>query len=221
MNFLIFEISILIFSFITTFFPFRYINRPPEDLYSPKRTKMKKILFPAVALFLLACNSDQKSSADTKAATTDSTVAKPASEFADPKYVELGKKMGAQLSSGDVEGWISNYADNAVYQWSAGDSLAGKEAIGKYWKNRMTTVIDSLSFSNDIWLPLKVNTPQRGPDMAGVWLLSWYQVNVKYRNGKKLVFWTHVDHHFDANDKIDRTIQYIDRAPVNAALASK
>lgn len=182
---------------------------------------MKKILIPALAVFLVACNNDKKSTEDTKAATTDSSTAKPQSEFADPKYVEVGKKMGAQMSSGDIDGWASNYADNAVFQWSAGDSLAGKEAIAKYWKDRRANVIDSITFTNDIWLPLKVNTPQRGPDREGVWLLSWYQVNVKYKNGKKLVFWTHVDHHFDANDKIDRTIQYIDRAPINAAMAKK
>jgi hypothetical protein len=29
--------------------------------------------------------------------------------------------------------------------------------------------------------------------------------------------WIHTDIHFDANDKIDRAIQYIDRVPINAA----
>jgi intergrase/recombinase len=67
-------------------------------------------------------------------------------------------------------------------------------------------------------LPLKVNKPQKGPDVAGVWLLGWYQVHVKYKNGKKLAFWVHTDNHYDANDKIDITVQYIDRAPINKAL---
>jgi hypothetical protein len=185
---------------------------------------MKKILtVAACCLLLLACNNEKKD--DTK--TTDSTSADkkdnktPQSEFADPKYTDWGKKMLAQMSSGDMDGWLSNYADDAVYQWSSGDSLAGKAAIEKYWKDRRMNVIDSISFSNDIWLPLKVNTPQRGPDAAGIWLLSWYQINVKYKNGKKLMMWTHIDHHFNASDKIDRSVQYIDRAPINAALGTK
>jgi hypothetical protein len=187
---------------------------------------MKRIfIMSAVCMLLLACNNEKKD--DTK--TTETTMSADAdkdktpaqSEFADPKYAEWGKKMIAQMASGDVAGWMSGYADNAVYQWSAGDSLGGKAAIEKYWTERRKDLIDSISFSNDIWLPLKVNTPQKGPDQAGVWLLSWYQVNVKYKNGKKLVFWTHTDHHFDANDKIDRTIQYIDRAPINKALGIK
>jgi hypothetical protein len=184
---------------------------------------MKKILILAAScMVLFACSNDKKNETKTGEATKSSDGDKdktvPQSEFADAKYTEWGKKLIAQMSSGDMDGWLSNYADNAVYLWSAGDSLAGKTAIDKYWRDRRMNVIDSISFSNDIWLPIKVNTPQRGPDAAGIWLLSWYQVNVKYKNGKKLMFWTHLDHHFDANDKIDRSIQYIDRAPINAAL---
>ena len=120
-----------------------------------------------------------------------------------------------------VDGWMSNYADNAKYRWSSGDSLSGKAEISKYWTDRRKNVIDSISFTNQVWLPIKVNTPQAGPDVPGVWLLSWYMVNAKYKNGKRLVFWVHTDHHYDANDKIDQTIQYIDRAPIVAALGHK
>jgi hypothetical protein len=183
---------------------------------------MKRMFVLAIACTLLfACNSEKKED-DKKAETTmgDGSEKKiPQSEFADPKYAEWGKKMIAQMSSGDMDGWVSNYADDAKYRWSAGDSLTGKEGIAKYWKERRSNVIDSISFSNDIWIPLKVNTSQKGPDSPGIWLLGWYQVNVKYKNGKKLVFWTHIDNHYNAADKIDQTIQYIDRAPINAALA--
>lgn len=130
----------------------------------------------------------------------------------------MGKKSLDQLSTGNVDGWLEGFADNAIYRWSSGDSLAGKAAIASYWKNRRSKVIDSLTYSNDIWLPVKVNRPQKGPDVAGIWLLSWYQVNVKYKNGKKLQFWIHQDYHFDSNDKIDITDQYMDRAPINKAL---
>ncbi len=183
----------------------------------------KNFIIAAGCVLLFGCNNDKTD----EAKTSESTMAteeqkKPAqSEFADPKYADIGKSMIASMSSGNMDGFLNGYADNAVYLWSAGDSLAGKEAISKYWKDRRAGTIDSISFSNDIWLPIKINTPQKGPDLAGIWLLGWYQVDVKYKNGKKLTFWTHTDHHFDANDKIDRTIQYIDRAPINAALGAK
>jgi hypothetical protein len=186
---------------------------------------MKKFLSLATGCcILLACNN--KPAESTTAAAQDSTsTAKqtevPQSEFADARYTEMGKKGLAQLSSGDIAGWMDGYADNAIYRWSSGDSLVGKKAISDYWTNRRGKIIDTLTYSNDIWLPLKVNRSQRGPDVPGIWLLGWYQVNTKYKNGKKLQMWIHTDLHYDKNDKIDLVIQYIDRAPINKALGVK
>jgi len=169
-------------------------------------------------LALMACNSGEtKTEGTTETAAAPESKTPPQSEFADAKYTEMGKKGIAALQAGDVDGWGSAFADNAVYIWSSGDSLVGKKAILDYWKNRRGNVIDSLSLINDIWLPIKVNTPQKGPDIPGVWLLSWYQSVVKYKNGKKLVLGIHTVQHFDANDKVDRVIQYLDRAPIVAA----
>ena len=180
---------------------------------------MRKFLLGlSILAILAACNNggEQTTAAPAKDSATAST---PPVEFADPKYMEAGKASLAKFEAGDVEGWLSEFADNAVYQWSNGDSLAGKAAIIEYWTNRRKNAIDSIKFSNDIWLPIKVNTPQRGPDMPGNWLLSWYQVNVKYKTGKSLQFWVHTDFHYNDADKIDRAIQYIDFAPIKAANA--
>jgi hypothetical protein len=133
----------------------------------------------------------------------------------------MGKKGIEQLSSGDVDGWMNSFADNAVYAWAGGDSLVGKPAITTYWKDRRSQVIDKLEFQNDIWLGIKVNKPQKGPDAPGVWLMSWYKIHATYKNGKSVSMWVHTDMHFDASDKIDRLMQYLDRAPINAALAAK
>lgn len=145
-----------------------------------------------------------------------------AAEFADPKYMDIGKQMLAAMEQGKIDDWANVYADDARYYWSGGDSLIGKKAILDYWKNRRMNVIETIKFSNDIYTPLKVNQPQRGPDRAGVWLLSWYQVSVKYKNGKQPIqFWVHTDHHFNASDKIDQTVQYIDRLPIERAMGMK
>jgi len=185
---------------------------------------MKKYIFLAAGyLLLLACNNQPAEPAKTDSAAAAET--KPEApkdvEFADPKYAELGKATLAALSKGDIAGYLSNYAENAVYSYSSGDSLAGLPAITKYWTERRTKVIDSLTFSNDIWLAIKVNKPQKGPDMPGVWLMAWYQFNSKYKNGKRAGGWIHTDMHFNDAGKIDRTVMYIDRAPINAALGVK
>ena len=184
---------------------------------------MKKYIFLAAGyLLLLACNNQPAETAktDSPAAETKPEASKDV-EFADPKYADIGKASLAALSRGDVAGYVSNYADNAVYSYSSGDSLAGLPAITKYWTDRRTNVIDSLSFTNDIWLAVKVNKPQKGPDMPGVWLMGWYQFSSKYKNGKTVSGWIHTDMHFNDAGKIDRTITYLDRGPINAALGVK
>jgi hypothetical protein len=180
---------------------------------------MKKTIAMSLAISMfIACSSPKTE--DKPAATNDSAVAAPAkpqpAEFADPKYSEIGKMGIASLSSGNIDAWMSSFADNAVYVWNNGDSLAGKAAITAYWKKRRGEVIDSITFANAIWLPIKVNQPQT-VEQPGVWLLSWYFTSAKYKTGKRMAQWIHTDTHFDANDKIDRVIQYLDRAPINAA----
>lgn len=169
---------------------------------------MKKILWGMICVaFITASNN----------AAAQKPKGTQASEFADPKYMEMGKKQLMQMEKADMDGWINNFADTAVFAWSGGDSLAGKNAIGQYWRERRMNVVDSVHFTNAIWLPMKVNQPQ-SVETPGIWLLSWYQVNVKYKNGKNLSFWVHNVMHYNSADKIDWVMQYIDRAPVNAAL---
>jgi hypothetical protein len=167
----------------------------------------------------MACNSGKEKT--TEPAVSGASEKKAGYEFADQKYSDVGKSIMNDMASGNVTAWLTHFSENSVYSWSSGDSLVGKKAIGDYWTNRWKTVLDSLHYSNDIWMPVKVITPQRGPDMPGVWLLNWNLVTAKYKNGKTLNFWVHTDYHFDSNDKVDRTVMYIDRGPINAALATK
>lgn len=167
---------------------------------------------------LLSCNNPKPADETTTPAIAAETKPQPV-EFADSKYADIGKRDLNALSSGDIDKWMEDFADNAMYRWNSGDSLAGKAAISAYWKKRRTEVIDSISYAFDIWLPVKVNEPQQIMQSKGVWLLGWYQVNAKYKTGKRMSQWIHTDYHFDANDKIDQMIQYIDRAPINAATA--
>ncbi|WP_188936533.1 nuclear transport factor 2 family protein [Puia dinghuensis] len=181
---------------------------------------MKNSLYWVAACCLLfSCNSGGSTSAakDTTAAAPVAPATPPQSEFADARYTEMGKKMMAQFAAGDIPAWMDNYADNAVYIWSSGDSLSGKAAIAKYWTERRGET-DSVRYLNDIWLPMKVNRPQQGPDIAGVWLLNWREVHLKFKNGKRIGFWAHTASHYNAADKVDRVVAYVDRAPINKAL---
>jgi hypothetical protein len=184
---------------------------------------MRTILLGACCILLAtACKNENEKTTQPVIANESATATKPPppAEFADQKYVDIGKKAWQQFESGDIDGWAGKFTDNAVYRWSSGDSLAGKAAIVKYWKDRRMNVIDSIHFSNEIWLPITVNQPQ-SIETKGTWLLNWYNVHVTYKNKQSLSFWVHTDMHFTNDMQIDEIIQYIDRAPINAALAKK
>lgn len=142
-------------------------------------------------------------------------------EFADSKYIEKGKKSMDAFASGNIEDWANEFSDNAVYLWSNGDSIKGKDELLKYWTVRRTNVIDTYKYGNDFWLPIKVTSIQKGLRMNGVWLFSWFEGTIKYKNGKTITLKIHNDYHFDSSDKIDRIVHYVDREQINKVLASE
>ncbi|WP_336517533.1 nuclear transport factor 2 family protein [Pollutibacter soli] len=187
---------------------------------------MKKILFCACsALIFLACNSDKGKEVPTAAAPAEAAPATTKTlptEIGDDKYVAIGKSGLDNLSSGNIDAWTNMFADNARYYWNGGDSLIGKQAIATYWKKRRMDAIDSITFNTPIFLSVKVNEQQQPQHTKGNWLLSWYRVEAKYKaSGKKMTQWVHTDMHFDASDKVDQVVQYIDRTLVAAAEKKK
>ena len=179
--------------------------------------KLFGLLMGSIVLFSCSDNAADKTElAETKVAST--ATVNPGAEFADEKYVAIAKKGMADLSSGDIDSWMAAFADDAVYRWNTLDSLSGKAAIMEYWKKRRAEVIKSLTFSNDIWLPIKVNTPQSPNQLPGNYALCWNTVDATYSTGKSMTQRMHTVFHFDANDKIDRVSQYMDRASIAAAM---
>lgn len=178
---------------------------------------MKKIFLIAwIAILFTGCKKEATPDAAAPAADSKNQQA----EFADAKYTETGKAMMAALAKGDMDAWMANYADSAKYYWNSGDSLVGKPAIDKFWRDRRMNVIDSLSYSNDIWLPVQVNQPQQ-KEQTGVWLMSWFQVTAKYKGGSSMTQWMHMLYHFNADGKIDEVNHFADRVPIQAAMPKK
>ncbi len=173
------------------------------------------------AVIFIACTNDQSATADATTTTADSANTEMNTargyEFGDDKYVQMAKQVMQNLSSGNMDGYMTDYADNAIYRFSGGDSLNGKPAITDYWKKRRSEVIESLSYSSEVWLPIKVNTPISEGQLPGNYALTWNRVSAKYKSGKTMSQRMHMVFHFDDNDKIDRVTQYLDRVPVMAA----
>ena len=178
---------------------------------------MKKFLFGVIiSVFLIACaeKSEQEPTSTEQAATTDSK--KTGDEILAMSEADGAKNSLLAFSKGDVAGMTANYDDNAKYYWSGGDSLVGKKAIHDYYTGRWQ-LIESVKVIDQVVLPVKVNTSQAPQHALGKWVLVWSSLEVKYKNGKTIMFWTHADYHYNDAGKVDVAIQYIDFHPIREA----
>jgi ketosteroid isomerase-like protein len=178
---------------------------------------MKKLLYCALALPLIwSCNSPKKEE-PVKTETPTEAVAQRPIDFADERFSNICKDGLMKLGNGDVDGYLSNFAEDAIYRWNNGDSLAGKSEIAKFWNDRRKNVITKLEFSDDIWLSMMVTDANTQNVRKGNWVLSWYTVNASYKTGKSMKQSMHILYHFNNNEKIDEVIQFVDRQPIIAA----
>ena len=175
---------------------------------------MKKILFGVfISVFFIACNSgkEEKPTTTETAATTDNK--KTGDEILAMSEGDEAKNSLLAFAKGDVNGMTALYDDNVKFYWSGGDSLIGKKAVQDYYNGRWK-LIDSLNIAGQVVLPVKVNVSQTPGHTVGKWVLVWANIQVKYKNGKKLNFWAHNDYHYNDAGKVDVAIQYIDRHPL-------
>ena len=180
---------------------------------------MKKILFGVfICAFLLACNEKAEEKTDSTNATSTATAdtKKTTDEILPMSEADDAKNSLLAFAKGDVNGMTAHYDDNAKYFWSSGDSLVGKQAIQDYYNGRWK-IIDSIKVIDQVVLPVKVNTSQATEHVLGKWVLVWSKMQVKYKNGKTIGFWTHADYHYNNAGKVDVGIQYIDRHQIMEA----
>ena len=176
---------------------------------------MKKIISVIIiAGFLFACNDTKKEGETTTTESKSETGKAPVELINDSNLINTVKAAFTAFENKDIEGYTANLADNVMFRWSGGDSLVGKQAVKDYYTGRFN-IIDNIKYSNHIFLPIMSNvSPNGGETPAGKWMLTWFQTNVKYKNGKAIQFWAHNAQHYNDAGKIDVFAQYIDRHPI-------
>jgi hypothetical protein len=176
---------------------------------------MRKLFFGVIcSLLIIACNDKKEEPATTEAtAASASSDKKTGDELLSLSEADGAKAAYEAFSKGDIDGMTANYDDNIRYTWSSGDSLIGKKAVADYYKGRWK-MIESLNFTDHIFLPVKVNVQQSQAAPLGKWILHWAMVHVTYKNGKKLDFWVHNVNHYNDAGKVDFIGQYMDRHPL-------
>lgn len=176
---------------------------------------MKKFLIGVIiSTIFISCaeKAEEKPATETAAATTETK--KMATELLDLSEADGIKAGLAAFTKGDIDGMTASFDDNIRYFFSGGDSLIGKQKVKDYFTGRWK-IIDSVTYSETILLPLRINESQ-SPKYAtlGKWVFTWNFAHVKYKNGKWLHFWIHTDYHYDDAGKVNTVVQFIDRQPI-------
>jgi len=178
---------------------------------------MKKFLFGVfISVFFISCTDKAEEKPTTTETSASTEVKKTGDELLPASEGDMIRTSLAAFTKGDIEGFTANYDDNARLLWSSGDSLVGKKAIQDYYKGRWK-LIDSLSYSDHVIVPLRMAVEQTQYAPLGKWILVWSFAHVKYKNGKKLDFWVHTANHVNDAGKVDLAAQYIDRHPIMEA----
>ncbi len=175
------------------------------------------ILITLIALGLLfgllqGCKQDTR----TGEAAVVALTAKPPTELLDISLSEPARKSLDAFSQMDLDGFTDEFADDIRYSWSSGDSLKGKQAVKDYYAGRFK-LIESISFTDHIFLPIQINQSPTRDVSTGRWLLQWVFAHIQYKNGKRVDLWIHNVNHYNEAGKIDFLGQYMDRYPIMEA----
>ena len=166
-----------------------------------------------IASVLVSCDTPSQEADDIPA---EPEVSVPISLIDGTDYIEKAKAGLTAMTNQDLDGFVGNFTDDAVYQFNSGDTLAGIEAIREYWAARMEA-IDAISFSNEIWLPVNVMEGADTNAGPGKWLLAWFNVEASYVDAGSMSQSIHTAYHWNEAGKIDRIVQYLDRLSIMEA----
>lgn len=174
----------------------------------------KTILFALVAIGCL--NSCNDKPADKPAGEVEKKTA--SMELLPMVVTEPIKAAFEAFSKKDVDGFTAGLAEDVRYFWSSGDSLIGKQAVKDYYSRRFA-LLDTITFTDHIFVPLQMYEPQSPNVPTGKWILHWANAHATYKNGKHINFWVHQVNHYNEAGMIDYQDQYLDRSQIAAATA--
>lgn len=168
--------------------------------------------FVICALIFISCNENK---------TKDSVMAEqeiPMLEAASQEYADLAQKTLDLLSEFDLETWKEYLTDDVEWYWPDGNSetrhtIKGKEELITWWKNWKETTSGQMSFTNNTFLPIKVNTASNYYKLVGTGVLAYTDLTISLQD-KSTSVRQHMVFMFDENKKISHALLYYDRTGI-------
>jgi len=153
------------------------------------------ILFAAISLSILACNSSA-----TKTTSSDKAT----------ENLAIADRYRHAVETKDVATMDSLLADNYKgFGPSVGDSVTKVEAIAN-WKAEVADLYESIEYTRSETLPVTVS---EGP-IAGDWVSNWALLTIKFKDGRGSVqVWVNAAYKIE-NAKIVRSRTFYNEADV-------
>ena len=146
-------------------------------------------------------------------------------DIGSPEYAEITEQAMMHMQNMDFDAWGELLAADIEYHFPDGDAgtrtvLAGKEAVLDWWKNwEETTGIESMTFSNTVFLPIVAQEAPNYSGLTGPYVVS-YLSNEMVFNGNPVNLRMNFTVHFNEDNKIDRYFSYYDRSLIISAMGA-
>ncbi len=135
------------------------------------------------------------------------------------EYSDLAVKSLSAWAQLDLDAWAATMSDDVEYHFPDGDagtrtSLIGKTAVLDWWRNwKATSGIQSMSYSNNVDIPLVAKAANPSHGQSGLLVTSYYSNELVF-NGATVKLRMNVVMYFDSAKRINRFFTYYDRTGI-------
>lgn len=182
----------------------KLINRLPL----PTHVFVLTAIAAAALFFSYACTPKQDTTSTTRGW-----------DLAPEEYADLAEQSLMHMEQFEFDEWGEMLADDVEYYFPDGDEgirtvLIGKRNVVDWWNDwRLTSGIDSMKFSETVFLPVEAEEVPSYSGLPGVYVVSYFS-NMMVYNGKPVSIRMNFTMHFNQDQKIDRYFTYYDRTPI-------
>jgi hypothetical protein len=140
-------------------------------------------------------------------------------EIASSDYSDLSVKALKDLTNFDFDAWGSMLAEDVAFYFPDGDAgtrtkLIGKSNVIDWWKNwKETSGVLSMSYSNNVDIPILAKETMAYSGLTGVMVLSYFSNEIVYQQGTVNLRMNFASH-FNKDKLIDRYYAYYDRTGI-------
>lgn len=175
-------------------------------------------MFALLLSLMMGCTGMESQEQQTNSATTNS-----AYELASDEYSDLAEEALSHLADLDIDAWGEMLADDVTYYFPDGDSgtrtvLTGKEEVINWWQNwKENSGIESMTFTEPVFLPVIANRTLNYSGLEGVFVISYFSNEMVF-NGNPVRLRMNYVSFFNDENLIYRYYSYYDRTPIIEAM---